>query len=248
MRITVLQHDIAWMKPQESLQHLDTLMEQAPECDVCLLTEMFPTGFCTQADEAAEPARDGMALTWMRQKARQMDAAVAGSVAVSENGQFYNRLYFVRPDGSTTHYDKRHLFSYGGEDRSYSPGRSRAVAHFRGVRFLLLTCFDLRFPLWSRYRGDYDVILYAANWPAKRKLAWQTLLRARAIENQCYVAGANRVGSDPQCEYSGDSAIIHPYGHELAACPAGQEAFARATIDLQAMHDYKLKFPMGSDE
>ncbi|MBQ7181309.1 MAG: amidohydrolase [Bacteroidaceae bacterium] len=248
MRITVLQHDIAWMKPDESLSHLDSLMQELPPCDVCLLAEMFPTGFCTEPAQSAQPAPDGPALGWMRQKARQMDAAVAGSVAVTENGRYYNRFYFVRPDGSVTQYDKRHLFAYGGEDHAYTPGRERVVAEFRGVRFLLMTCFDLRFPAWSAFRGDYDVILYAANWPTQRRLAWQTLLRARAIENQCYVAGANRVGSDPQCHYSGDSAIIHPYGHELAACKPGHEDCATADIDIEALREFRRKFPVLSND
>lgn len=247
MRITVLQHDIAWMKPQESMAHLDSLVDRLAPCDVCVLTEMFSTGFCTEPERVAQPA-EGPALRWMRQKARRMDAALAGSVAVEEGGRFYNRFFFVQPDGSTVHYDKRHLFQYGGEDRAYTPGRERVVVPFRGARFLLMTCFDLRFPQWSACRGDYDAILYVANWPTKRRLAWQTLLRARAIENQCYVAGANRVGSDPQCHYSGDSAIIHPYGHELAACKPGHEDFATADIDIEALREFRRKFPVLSND
>ena len=248
MKIAVLQHDIAWKDTGKNLQHLEDMMIGEECADLYVLPEMFSTGFCTQPQEVAEDALEGQTLRWMKRMSIIANAAIAGSIAVKENGRFYNRLYFVRPDGKTYWYDKRHLFQYGGEDQWFTNGTQRVVAEFRGMRFLLQTCFDLRFPVWSRYQDDYDTILYVANWPLNRNLAWNTLLRARAIENQCFVAGANRVGHDPKCEYVGESAIIHPYGHELAVCPFGQESIRTAELDIEALRTFREKFPMETEE
>ena len=160
---------------------------------------------------------------------------------------FYNRLYFVRPDGSVEHYDKRHLFTYGGEDKHFTRGNRRVVVAWRGVRLLLEVCYDLRFPVWSRNRGDYDAALYVASWPKSRVEAWSTLLRARAIENQCYVVGVNRIGEDPNCEYCGCSAIIDPYGRTLAECERDKECLAEAELDMEALRAFRAKFPVLRD-
>ena len=248
MKIAVLQHDIAWKDTGKNLQHLEDMMLGEECADLYVLPEMFSTGFCTQPQEVAEDALEGQTLRWMKRMSIIANAAIAGSIAVKENGRYFNRLYFVRPDGKTYWYDKRHLFQYGGEDQWFTNGTQRVVAEFRGMRFLLQTCFDLRFPVWSRYQDDYDTILYVANWPLNRNLAWNTLLRARAIENQCFVAGANRVGHDPKCEYVGESAIIHPYGHELAVCPFGQESIRTAELDIEALRTFREKFPMETEE
>jgi len=153
----------------------------------------------------------------------------------------------VRPDGTVTCYDKRHLFAYGGEAENYTAGHERVVVEWRGVRFLLQVCYDLRYPLWSRQRGDYDCILYSANFPISRDTAWRTLIRARAIENQCYVAACNRIGTDQQCEYYGRSAIIHPYGETIMDCPDKTEWAASAVIDLEFLRHYEHKFPVLAD-
>ena len=167
-------------------------------------------------------------------------------VAVAAPEGFRNRMYFVEPSGRTTHYDKRHLFSPGGEARGYLPGERRVVVRYRGVRFLLLVCYDLRFPVWSRCRGDYDAILCCASWPASRRDAWRTLLRARAIENQCFVAAANRVGCDPAAHYAGDSALVDFRGRTLAE--AGAEACTlTGAFDPAAAGEFREAFPAGRD-
>ena len=182
-----------------------------------------------------------------KRKAAERNCAIAGSVAVCENGNYYNRFYFVHPDGAVQHYDKKHLFTFGGEHKRFTAGTERVVVNFRGVRILLEVCYDLRFPVWSRNLGDYDMILYVASWPTPRVDAWSALLRARAIENQCYVAGVNRMGTDPTCEYSGGSAIIDPYGKTIAECPWSRESAVSADIDMEALQAFRKKFPVLDD-
>jgi predicted amidohydrolase len=241
VKVSILQHDIAWGNPTENRQHLEQLIELAPEADLYVLPEMWSTGFATEPEGLAE--RDDATLQWMKQMALRYDAALAGSVAVEENGKFYNRLYFVKPDGMVEYYDKHHLFSYGGEDKHYACGNKRVVVEWRGVRFLLAVCYDLRFPVWMRYCGDYDAMLCVANWPTVRIDSWNILLRARAIENQCFVVGVNRVGKDPNCEYCGCSAIINPYGQTIVECERHKECSAEAVLDMQMLEAYRAKFP-----
>ena len=154
---------------------------------------------------------------------------------------------FVCPDQEPVWYDKRHLFAYGGEDKHFTAGTRRVVVTYGGIRFLLQVCYDLRFPVFSRNRGDYDAILYVANWPESRIRVWETLLSARAIENQCYIVGVNRVGRDPNCTYCGGSAIIDPYGHFLAQCQRNIADTTTATIDLEALMAFRKKFPVLAD-
>ena len=245
MKVTILQHDIQWCRPNENLAHLDELIDKLPSTDLLLLPEMFATGLNNMAQDIV--VLQPRILQWMQQKARELDAAVVGSIATEDNGKCYNRLHFVRPDGEVSVYDKRHLFAYGGEAEHYSRGHSRVIVEFRGVRFLLQVCYDLRYPLWARNRGDYDCILYSANFPISRDTAWRTLIRARAIENQCYVAACNRIGTDQQCEYYGRSAIIHPYGETIMDCPDKTEWAASAVIDLDFLRHYENKFPVLDD-
>ena len=194
----------------------------------------------------AEPTDSGT-LRWMRRYAQAHDCAVAGSVAVQENGRYYNRFYFVKPDGEVRSYDKKHLFTYGGEDKRFTAGRERVVVEFRGVRVLLQVCYDLRFPVWVRNRKDYDMILYVASWPTSRVEAWLALLRARAIENQCYVAGVNRVGTDPACEYCGGTLMIDPYGQTLAECERDKVCAVTAEVDMEQLEHFRRKFPVLED-
>ncbi len=163
------------------------------EIDLIVLPEMFATGYNVDARAVAGCA--GEALDFLRKLARQYSSAVVGTVAVEEHGRYYNRMYFVRPDGTFDKYDKRHLFSFAGEHHSYTAGRERVVVEWRGWRILLQVCYDLRFPVFSRNRGDYDMIVYSADWPASRIEAWDILLRARAVENLCYVVGVNPIHS-----------------------------------------------------
>ena len=246
MKITILQRDIEWANPSVNINRADEAIDRNPGSDIYVLPEMFSTGFCTNPEGIAE-SDNSETLQWLKRKAAAIDAAIAGSVAVTKDGKFYNRFYFVKPDGSVTHYDKKHLFTYGGEHKRFTAGNERVVVEFRGVRILLEICYDLRFPVWARNRGDYDMIIYVASWPTPRVSALSALLVARAIENQCYVAGVNRVGNDPACQYCGGSVVIDPYGKTIAACTDNLECEATATIDIEALQAFRAKFPVLND-
>lgn len=244
MKTAIIQHDIRWNSPEKNLQELTELLDKQASADLYVLAETFATGFLAE-DASASSQR---ILDWMRHQAARLNAAVAGSVATfDEDGHLRNRLHFVRPDGTDDYYDKRHLFTPGGEADVYAPGNRRVVTLWRGVRILLQVCYDLRFPVFSRCRGDYDAILCVANWPASRRDVWQTLLKARAIENQCFVIGVNRVGSDPKADYSGDSVILDPLGRPVASCTPGAVAVAAADIDPAAVSDLRRRFPVLAD-
>ena len=258
MKACLIQHDIAWGDPQANCVHLDGLLATAPQADLYVLPEMFTTGFATLPDATVE--HDPSAgLRWMQAKAAELHAAIAGSIALEipvqagngkgEGGDVtcVNRFYFVRPDGTYEQYDKRHLFGYGGEGERFSAGSERIVVKYLGVRFLLAVCYDLRFPVWLRNRNDYDAILLVASWPEVRRYAWDTLARARAIENACYVAAVNRVGEDPACKYNGGTALIGPYGETLAAAEDGREGIVCSEIDLAHLTAYRVKFPVLED-
>ena len=201
MKITLLQTDIIWGQPEANLAHLDHLLEGVGECDLIVLPEMFTTGFDTNPETVADD--EGLALKWMRNTVRQRNCALAGSVATKVGENYYNRMYFVSPDLLLASYDKHHLFTYGHEQEAFTPGHRRVVIPYRGARILLQVCYDLRFPVFSRNHGDYDLAIYVANWPQGRQKVWDTLLSARAIENQAYVVGVNRVGSDANGQYAG---------------------------------------------
>lgn len=246
MKISIIQQDISWADIAENIRKAEAAVDSSPGADLYVLPEMFSTGFCTSPEGVAE-RHPGASLEWMIRKAAAVDAAIAGSVAVCEDGRYYNRFYFVKPDGSVVWYDKKHLFTYGGEHERYTAGHERVVVEFRGVRILLEVCYDLRFPIWSRNRGDYDMILYVASWPSVRVAAWKSLLVARAIENQCYVAGVNRVGKDPYNEYDGGSMVIDPYGRIIASCEDGVEMAVDVEVDMPALDAFRAKFPVLKD-
>ena len=246
MRTSIIQMDIAWSDPSANVRKTNAMIDNAPEADLYVLPEMFSTGFATCPEGIAEED-DCDTLLWMRHKAAEKDAAIAGSVAVRSGGKYYNRLYFVKPDGSTVFYDKRHLFSYAGENEHYTRGAERVVVEWRGVRIMLQVCYDLRFPVFSRNHGDYDMIVYVAAWPTSRIHVWDTLLKARALENQCYVVGVNRIGSDPNCDYCGHSVIISPYGKEIASCVEHTECAMQAEIDIERLQAFRKKFPVLDD-
>ena len=246
MKVSILQTDILWADPEGNVEKADKMIDASPGADLYVLPEMFSTGFCTQPEGIAE-STDSQTLTWMKSKALQTGAAVAGSVAVTEDGRYYNRFYFVEPDGNVTFYDKKHLFTFGGEHKHFTAGDRRVIVNYKGIRILLEVCYDLRFPVWSRNRGDYDMIIYVASWPTPRAEAWKALLTARAIENQCYVVGVNRVGDDPSNEYSGGSRIIDPYGRIIAECDDGAEGAVSAEIDMTLLEAFRQKFPVLND-
>ena len=247
MRLTILQRDIVWASPRQNRRLNDEVIARLPATDLIVLPEMFSTGFATRPAGIAEP-EDSPTLAWMKAVAHERDCALAGSLAVqTRQGQFVNRFYFVTPDGREVHYDKHHLFTYGGEHLQFTAGRERVSVTWRGVRIRLLVCYDLRFPAWCRNTDDYDLALFVASWPTSRVDAWDTLLRARAIENQCYVAGVNRVGADPLCAYPGSSAIIDAYGRVLAGPGRDVEGVATAEVDLEWLSAFRQKFPVLRD-
>lgn len=246
MKVSILQTDILWADPEGNVKRADGMIDASPGADIYVLPEMFSTGFCTQPEGIAE-STDSQTLVWMKSKAAQTGAAIAGSVAVTEDGRYYNRFYFVEPDGNVTSYDKKHLFTFGGEHNHFTAGDRRVIVNHNGVRILLEICYDLRFPVWSRNRGDYDMIIYVASWPTTRVEAWKALLTARAIENQCYVVGVNRVGNDPSNAYCGGSRIIDPYGKIITECVDGAESFASAEVDMTLLEAFRQKFPVLND-
>lgn len=235
--------DIAWGNCQGNVRRADAMIDNAPEADLYILPEMFSTGFAADPEGMAE-SENGKTVEWMRRKAVAKDAAIAGSLAIRSGGRYFNRLYFVKPDGEVTTYDKRHLFSYAGENLHYTRGEERVIVEWRSVRIMLQVCYDLRFPVFSRNHGDYDMIIYVASWPTSRIKVWDTLLHARALENQCYVAGVNRVGRDPNCAYCGNSLIISPYGEDLAVCGSGEESAKMAEIEMEMLLSFRKKFPV----
>lgn len=247
LRTALIQTDIKWGDTEANLDSCDRIIRNIEDADLVVLPEMFTTGFMATGRPLSEPM-DGNAVKWMRLAAADTGMAIAGSLIISDgNGRMYNRLIFAEPSGALHTYDKRHLFSFSGEDRLYERGLRRTIVEFKGFRILLQICYDLRFPVWSRNRGDYDVALYVASWPESRVGVWNTLLRARAMENQCYVLGVNRVGSDPTALYSGGSAAIDFYGNTLADLPDGCCGIVRATLDMNRLTEYRDRFRAWAD-
>ena len=247
MKIALIQMDLAWCDTQDNLGRAEQLITNNPGADVYVLPEMFTTGFCMEPHRIAEPM-EGPALQWMRRMATEMDAAIVGSVpTIAPEGGYKNRMYFVKPDGEMVYYDKRHLFSYSGENNHYEPGKERVIVEWRGVRFFLQVCYDLRFPVFGRNCEDYDVALYVANWPDKRRMAWDILLRARAIENQAVVIGVNRVGTDPICNYDGGTVAVDFFGFVAAKCADNTEEVVTYEVKMDELMLYRSKFPSLTD-
>jgi len=251
MKVVMLQTDISWAKPEENIRHAQQLMDEAPDGDLYVLPEMWSTGFATQPEGIASNEADNKALEWMRQTAQERKCAISGSLAVKVvDGTFRNRHYFVDGRaGETYYYDKHHLFTYGGENRFYTPGHQHTVVNYMGFRLLLQTCYDLRFPCWSRYSDnlEYDAIICVANWPSSRQSAWQLLARSRAIENQCYMIGVNRVGDDQCCHYIGASAVIDVTGRTVAQCRRGIPQALMCEIQMEELQRRREKFRVLDD-
>lgn len=246
LKITLLQETLSWMDGEANLCHFDAQLAGLTGRDLILLPEMFTTGFAMEAAKSSLP--EAQVVEWLHQHARRTDALVGGSAAIQTKHGAVNRFLLVEPDGTLHQYDKRHLFRMADEHHHYQPGEQRQVFEWRGWRILPQICYDLRFPVFSRNRNDYDLALYVANWPAPRALHWQALLLARAIENQAYVAGCNRVGSDGnQHQYSGDSQIISPQGEILSAAEPHQRARLDAELSLDALNAYRERFPAWQD-
>ena len=241
-RVAIVQRDIVWNDVDANLEALESMLNGV-ETDVVVLSEMFQTGFVTNPHGMED---DGRTLEWMTLMAQRLDAAIVGSCTVKVAQEYRNRMYFVRPTGEVDYYDKWHLFSVGGEAEHYTRGRERKVVEWRGVRYLLAICYDLRFPVWSRQRGDYDAIIYSALWPKPRRAVWRTLLAARAIENQAWVVGVNRVGSEPELEYAGDSMVVDHMGRIVADAEA-REAIEIVEIDSDEIARFRARFNVAKD-
>ncbi|MBS1581029.1 MAG: amidohydrolase [Bacteroidetes bacterium] len=248
LRVTLVQSMLHWEDATANrAMFTEKLGPLAGTTDLIVLPEMFTTGFSMKSDRLAEPM-DGPTLAWMRAQAKATGAVLYGSVIITEQGRSHNRGLFVRPDGSVTHYDKRHLFRMAEEQRHYAPGTERVIVELHGWRLLLQVCYDLRFPVFARSRGDYDAILYVACWPEVRRYPWSQLLIARAIENQAYVVGVNRVGMDGAgLHYTGDSVVLDPKGQPVRALDAGKEEVATVRLDRAMQEEFRAKFPAGLD-
>lgn len=230
MKITVIQQDIAWKDVDTNIARMEKLLREAEHADLYLFPEMCSTGFCMQPEGVAEDA-EGRTVQRMKQLAVEFNAALAVPVMTHISGKYYNRMYFITPEGIKGTYDKCNLFEYSGEDKVFVPGKERVIWNWRGVRICPAICYDLRFPVFLYNRGEYDVLLISANFPDSRLLAWNTLVRARAIENICYVAASNRVGVDEYGTYQGNSVILSPYGETLAACTPGEQGSVTVELD-----------------
>lgn len=251
LRITLVQGATRWHDPAGNRDHYSQLISGLRgNTDLVLLPETFTSGFSNDAIAQAE-TMDGPTVDWVREQSRVLDAAVCGSVQLRDGDAVYNRLLFATPDGELLTYDKRHLFRYANEHKRYAAGRDRLTLDWRDWRICTQVCYDLRFPVFSRNRYDverpgqldYDLLLYVANWPAARAYPWKTLLRARAIENLCYVAGLNRVGVDGNnIAYSGDSAVIDFLGHPVSEC-ADQEIVVTTTLQAAELAAHRERFP-----
>jgi len=254
LHITIIQPDIVWEDKIANLQQYeDTIAGITGPKHIVALPEMFSTGFSMAPERMAEPM-DGRSVRWMADMAVKHRCIITGSLIIEEDGNYYNRMLWVQPDGNVWKYDKRHLFAYAGEDQHYTPGDSRLIAQVNGWRINLMVCYDLRFPVWARNKpaeqdggAEYDVLLYVANWPEARSLAWKTLLQARAIENQCYVVGVNRIGTDAKGNnYTGDSSVFGPLGEKMWQHSASA-AVHTVTLDMLALQKVRSGLPFLND-
>lgn len=253
LNIAFIQSDLAWENPQANRQAFDKKIASIQgRPDLIVLPETFNTGFPVDPQKFAEKEK-GATLHWLKEKAAQTDAVVCGSMLLEVEGRYHNSLVWMRPDGTYELYHKRHVFRMGGEHERVTPGGKLLLTHLRGWKIRPLVCYDLRFPVWSKntYKNEqfeYDFVFYIANWPAVRSYPWSQLLLARALENQAYVLGVNRVGTDgPGMNYSGDSALIDPKGQYIAKAARGEEAIVEATLSGDELVRFREKFNVGLD-
>ena len=243
MRITTIQYDIVWEDKVTNLKNLTSKINTI-QSDVIVLPEMFTTGFTMNPKPFAE-SMTGKTIQWMKEIALTKDLAICGSIIIREEDKYFNRFIWVNPDGTIYHYDKRHLFL--NEDQNYTRGDVKLIIEYRGWKICPLICYDLRFPVWSRNSEDYDILIYVANWPDKRKLAWRSLLVARAIENQCYVIGVNRVGEGSGLVYSGGTSLINALGEVQYTNSHIEEVFT-ATLSKYDLDKIRAQLPFLEDK
>ncbi len=247
LTVTLVQTALSWHDAQANRDGIaERIRDLAGTTDLVVLPEMFTTGFTMEAQSNAE-TMDGTTVAWMAEQAATVGAVVTGSVIIEENGRYYNRLIWMRPDGSCVHYDKRHLFRMADEHRHYTAGERRVVVELAGWRICPLICYDMRFPVWSRNRDDYDLLLYVANWPERRAAHWRSLAVARAIENLAYVVAVNRVGEDGNgIVYAGDSLAIDPQGRTLVHLDY-VETTQTVVLSREPLLQYRQRFPADQD-
>ena len=252
LTITLIQTDIAWQNKAANLLMLKNKIEAIEErTEIIVLPEMFSTGFTMQPELFAE-TMEGETMQWMKDIAATNKIILTGSIIINEGGKYFNRLIWMLPNGQFGYYDKRHLFAYADEDQHYTAGNKRLIASVKGWKINLQICYDLRFPIWSRQQpgetdSEYDLLLFVANWPEKRNHAWKTLLCARAIENQCFVVGVNRVGNDGKSIYhSGNSLVIDPLGQVLYH-KSEDEDVCTITLQKEDVDKVRAQFPFWKD-
>lgn len=247
LRVKLIQSRVHWHDPADNRAMFQQWIESIEgPTDLIVLPETFASGF-TQSPEKCSESMDGASVSWMRDMAQRTGAVITGSLAIAEGDSYRNRLVWMPPDGQVSWYDKRHLFTLAGEHHRYQAGNERLVVEYKGWRICPQICYDLRFPVWTRNRNDYDLLLFVANWPKPRALAWHHLLRARAIENQCFVLGVNRVGEDGNgWHYQGDSAGIDFLGQTLAEL-GNEEGIISCELDPEARGRFLQDFPFHTD-
>lgn len=247
LKVTIVQDDISWQDPAANRVRYQGHFDAMVDTDLVVLPEFFSTGFYTDPTEKYE-TMDGDTVAWMSECASRLGAVITGSLVMQLDDIFVNRMIWARPDGGIDWYDKRHLFRFGGEHHNYSGGEQRVICEHRGWRVALFVCYDVRFPVWTRNTGDYDLALYVANWPDARQHAWDTLVRARAIENQCYVLAVNRLGKNPNGDtYSGGSAILDFMGQPMEDCE-DQFRIASASLSASGLETFRQFFPASMDQ
>lgn len=251
MKVTLLQTDIKWANPQTNILQAERMILKNPDSDLYILPEMWSTGFATDPQGIAEDEETSISLKWMKECSKNCKCAICGSLAVKTSDGFYrNRQYFINGrNGDLQYYDKHHLFTYGGEHIYYKAGNKHTIVNYEGFKILLVTCYDLRFPVWSRYSSqlDYDLIICVANWPESRQNAFQILTRARAIENMAYLIAINRVGDDEYSHYCGCSCVISPIGKTLAACRPNEVSALSYELNLESLKNKRSKFKVLDD-
>jgi len=250
LSITLIQSNLFWEDVDQNLKQFESKIDLISQpTDLIVLPEMFTTGF-TMDPKAYAESHEGKGLNWMQLIAKDKNTALVGSISIKDRDKFYNRLYWVFPDGSYKYYDKKHLFSMGNENKKYHAGNSRIIIDYKGWKICPLICYDLRFPVWSRNtkKNSYDILIYIANWPAVRAHPWKQLLIARAIENQCFVIGLNRVGKDiNKIEHSGDSMVINAKGEIINQIKINEETEQTTTINKAELIDFRNTFSVLND-
>jgi len=250
LKITIIQSDLHWESIEKNLHMFTQKINAVSEkTDLIVLPEMFTTGFSMAPERLAEN-KNGKTIAWMKEQAAKKGCVITGSIIYEEDKKYYNRLVWMRPDGSYSVYDKRHLFSMANEDKHYTAGNKKIIEEINGWKICPLICYDLRFPVWSRNikKNIYDVLIYVANWPERRSHPWKTLLLARAIENQCYVVGLNRVGNDGnEIYHSGDSAVINFRGEIISKTAAQEESTETIHLNYNELDEFRKQFPVLDD-